>query len=144
MFMNIMSVKMTGALGMSLFLYCKGRVPRDFRLQVFYMWTPVGSRVSILDTFNHLFKLSAVWYCSYCLPLVSMTAMENLTPVSLIPVAILRLVSRWCTLTCEYLQEFSKKFKMTLELFSGAWGKMIHEKIWSKKSRDTAPLKKAN
>jgi hypothetical protein len=58
-----------------------------------------------------------------------MTAMENLTPVSLIPVAILRLVSRWCTLTCEYLQEFSKKFKMTLELFSGAWGKMIHEKI---------------
>ncbi len=25
-------------------------------------------------------------------------------------------------------------------LFSGAWGKMIHEKVWNKKSRDTVPL----
>jgi hypothetical protein len=33
-----------------------------------------------------------------------------------------------CTLTCEYLPEFSKKFEMTLVLFSGAWGKTIHEK----------------
>ncbi len=31
-------------------------------------------------------------------------------------------------LTCEYLREVSKKFKMTLMLFSGAWGKVIHEK----------------
>ncbi len=32
-------------------------------------------------------------------------------------------------LTCEYLQDFYKKFEMTLMLFfSGAWGKMIHEK----------------
>jgi hypothetical protein len=28
---------------------------------------------------------------------------------------------RWCTFT------FSKKFEMTLMLFSGAWGKIIHE-----------------
>ncbi len=35
---------------------------------------------------------------------------------------------RWCTLTCEYLREFSKKFEMNLMLFSGAWGKVIHEK----------------
>ncbi len=34
----------------------------------------------------------------------------------------------WCTLTCEYLRKFSKKFEMTLLLFSGAWGKVIHEK----------------
>jgi hypothetical protein len=34
----------------------------------------------------------------------------------------------WCTFTCEYLHEFSKKFEMTLMLFSGAWRKMIHEK----------------
>jgi hypothetical protein len=27
-------------------------------------------------------------------------------------------------------------------LFSGAWGKMIHEKIGSKKFRDTVPLNK--
>jgi hypothetical protein len=30
---------------------------------------------------------------------------------------------------------------MALVLFSGAWGKMIHEKNLSKKSRDTVPLK---
>jgi hypothetical protein len=33
-----------------------------------------------------------------------------------------------CTLTCEYLPEFSKKFEMILMLLSGAWGKAIHEK----------------
>ncbi len=50
----------------------------------------------------------------------------------------------WCTLTCEYLRDFPTKFKMTLMLFSGDWGKwvkMIHEKSWSKKSRDTVPLR---
>jgi hypothetical protein len=31
-------------------------------------------------------------------------------------------------LTGEYLREFSKKFEMTLLFFSGAWGKVIHEK----------------
>jgi hypothetical protein len=35
---------------------------------------------------------------------------------------------RWGTLTCKYLCNFSKKFHMTVRLFSGAWGKMIHEK----------------
>jgi hypothetical protein len=29
---------------------------------------------------------------------------------------------------CEYLLEFSKKFEMPLQLYSGAWGKVIHEK----------------
>ncbi len=29
-------------------------------------------------------------------------------------------------------------------LMSEAWGKMIHEKTWSKKSRDTDPLNKYN
>jgi hypothetical protein len=41
--------------------------------------------------------------------------------VSLIP-------ARRCTLTCEYLRQFSKKFEMTQMLFSGDWGKMINEK----------------
>ncbi len=35
---------------------------------------------------------------------------------------------QWCTLSCEYLCEFSKKFEMALMVFSGAWGKLIHEK----------------
>jgi hypothetical protein len=36
--------------------------------------------------------------------------------------------------------DFWKNLKRPLVLFSGAWGKMIHEKTWSKKSRDTVPL----
>ena len=54
----------------------------------------------------------------------------NLPPVSLSPVANLPPVSliRWQTLTCEYLREFSKKFKTVLMGYSGAGGKLIHEK----------------
>ncbi len=32
--------------------------------------------------------------------------------------------------------------EMILLLLSGAWGKVIHEKTWSKKSRDTVPVGK--
>ncbi len=35
---------------------------------------------------------------------------------------------QWCTLTCEYLCEFSKKLKTVLMGYSGAGGKLIHEK----------------
>jgi hypothetical protein len=42
---------------------------------------------------------------------------------------------------CEYFREFSKKFEMVLMGYSGAGGKLIHEKTRSKKSRDTVPLK---
>jgi hypothetical protein len=31
-------------------------------------------------------------------------------------------------LSCEYLGEFSKKFKTVLMGYSGAWGKLIHRK----------------
>jgi hypothetical protein len=39
-----------------------------------------------------------------------------------------------CTLTgeCEYIRKFSKKFEITLMLFSGAWGKKIHKKPGAK------------
>ncbi len=46
------------------------------------------------------------------------------------------------TMTCEYLQEFSKKFEMILMLFSGAWGKMIHEKNLQQKISWHCPFKK--
>ncbi len=45
---------------------------------------------------------------------------------------------RWCTLNCEYLREFSEKFETALLVYSGACGKLIHEK--SQKSRGTVPL----
>ncbi len=35
---------------------------------------------------------------------------------------------RWCTLTCEYLREFLKKFETVLTQYSGAGGKLIHQK----------------
>jgi hypothetical protein len=42
-------------------------------------------------------------------------------------------------LTWKYLREFSKKFEVTLTLFSGAWVKMIHEK--EAKNLATLPFK---
>ncbi len=35
---------------------------------------------------------------------------------------------RWCTLSREYLREFSKKIEMAVIVYSDAWGKLIHEK----------------
>ncbi len=32
------------------------------------------------------------------------------------------------TVSCEYLREFSKKFETALMVYSGDWGKLIHEK----------------
>ncbi len=63
----------------------------------------------------------------------------NLPPVSTIPVvnchqyqrhrrSICHQRQRWCTLICEYFSEFSNKFKTALMGYSGAWGKLIHEK----------------
>ncbi len=122
-----------------------------------FVWTPLGSRVNtyINCCLQVHFNVSAAWYGSHYL---STTPVANLQPVSLIPVAICHRCcwhqrqicrqyrwhrwqichpcqqhkrnrwNRWCTLTCEYLREFSKKFEMTLMLFSGAWGMVIHEK----------------
>ncbi len=42
---------------------------------------------------------------------------------------------RWCSLRCEYLREFSKKFETSLMVYSGAWGNLIHEKTRSRKER---------
>jgi hypothetical protein len=39
-----------------------------------------------------------------------------------------RFAVRWCTLTREHLREFSKKFETVLMEYSGAGGKLIHEK----------------
>ncbi len=56
---------------------------------------------------------------------------------------VLQICRRWrmCTFTCEYLRKFLKKIEITLLLFSGAWGKMIHEKNLKQKSCVTAALR---
>ncbi len=35
---------------------------------------------------------------------------------------------RWCTLSCEFLRDISKKFETALMVYWGAVGKLIHEK----------------
>jgi hypothetical protein len=50
------------------------------------------------------------------LPPVSLTPVANLPPVSLAKLVtkFAAGVIRWCTLTCKYLREFSKKFETVL------------------------------
>ncbi len=40
---------------------------------------------------------------------------------------------RWCTLSREYLREFSKKFEMAVMVYLDAWGKLIDEKNQKRK-----------
>ncbi len=35
---------------------------------------------------------------------------------------------RWQTLSCKYLREFLKKLETAIIVYSGAWGKVVHEK----------------
>ncbi len=48
---------------------------------------------------------------------------------------------RWSTLICEYLREFSKKFETILMGYSGAGGKLIHEKNQEQKISWHCPFK---
>ncbi len=48
---------------------------------------------------------------------------------------------RWCTLSHEYLREFSKKFEMAVIVYSDAWGKLIHEKNQQSKISWHCPFK---
>jgi hypothetical protein len=71
------------------------------------------------------------------LPLATLTPVTNLPPVSTKPAELVAKDAAGVVdtghkftvgvldtngATCEYLREFLKKFKMTLVLFSGAWG----------------------
>ncbi len=47
----------------------------------------------------------------------------------------------WSTLSCEYLREFSKKFETAQMLYSGASGKLIHEKNQNQKISWHCPFK---
>jgi hypothetical protein len=45
--------------------------------------------------------------------------------------------NRWCTFSCEYLRDFSKKIERALIGYSGDWGKLIMKKTLNQKSRGT-------
>ncbi len=51
---------------------------------------------------------------------------------------------RWCTLTCEYLHEFLKKFETLLMEYTGAGGKMIHVRNQKQKISWHCPFKGTN
>ncbi len=87
-----------------------------------FFWTPLGSRFSTKIKFvlQVHFKLTVVWYCSQCLP-----------PVSLIPVVNLHL---WISL------RIFEKIEITLMLFSGAWGEDDSWKKSEAKNRLTLSL----
>ncbi len=66
----------------------------------------------------------------------------SLVPVLLIPVAKLPPVSLIPVVHLDLrIHEFSKKFETVLMGYSGAKGKLLHEKNQRQKSRDTVPLK---
>jgi hypothetical protein len=108
----------------------------------YFVWTPLGSRVNIYINFRlqFHFKDSAAWFCFHILPpvsltpcrryhwyryrivipvycIISLTTVANLPPVSLTPVVLLDL-----------RREFSTKFDTVLMGYSGAGGKLAHEK----------------
>jgi hypothetical protein len=61
------------------------------------------------------------------LPPVLLTQVANLPPVS---TTLAKMVAKFAAgdLTFEYVREFSKKFETVLMGYSGAGGKLIHEK----------------
>jgi hypothetical protein len=110
----------------------------------YLVWTPLVSIVNLRNIFAFKFTLRSqqpdvvpIICISKGAPLVSLilvsttlaklvakfavgvTLVANLPPVSL---------NWWCTFTCEYLREFSKKIETVLMGYSGAGGKLIHEK----------------
>ncbi len=77
--------------------------------------------------------LRASVLCALCTRLFRLINMQN---------GVLRSTGRyrWCTLTCDYLREFSKTFETVLMEYSGAGGKLIHEKKSEAKNLVTLPL----
>jgi hypothetical protein len=101
------------------------KIEKSFNQKNFhnFVWTPVGSRVNIY--LNFAFKLTLRCLQPDIVPIIFHRCSVNDTGGKFAA----GFVDTSCTLTCECLREFSKIFEMTLLLFSGAWGKVIHEKI---------------
>jgi hypothetical protein len=77
-----------------------------------FVWAPLGSRVNIYCIYIFAFKFT----------------LRRLQPDIVLIICHRCRWHRWCTLTCEYLREFSKKFETVLMGHSGAGGKLIHTK----------------
>ncbi len=123
-------------------LWHRWQMEKIFNQKNNFIWSPLGSRGNIYINFclQVHFQVSAAWYCSNYLPPVSTTQGKLVAKFASgvvdtkFAAGVLAAIChwcywhRWCTLTCEYLRQFSKKFEMILMLLSGALGKVIHEK----------------
>ncbi len=110
----------------------------------YFFRTSLGSRVNIYKNFclQVHFKVSAAWYsCHYLPPVANLPPRGDVDTGGQFATGVVDTSGknggkicrrcrwyRWCTFTCEYLREFSKKFEMVLMGYSGAGGKLIHEK----------------
>ncbi len=91
--------------------------------------TPVGTMGTISDWGT--WRKKFIYICANSTVLL----IFHLPPVTTTP-------HRWCTLSCEYLREFSKKFETAL--MSGAWGKLIHVENLKSKISLHCPFKHAS
>ncbi len=89
----------------------KGTVPRDFLLQFFHVSVSPKPRNWV-----------SPWVCFFFSKIPRDFLRSRCTT------SVVDTWYRWYALTCECLHEFSKKFEMSILFFSGAWGKMTHEK----------------
>ncbi len=116
----------------------------------YFVPTPLGRRFNIYIKFclQVHFKVSAAWYCSHYLPLVSLTGGKFAAGVvgtgSNLPMVVP--VAKFAAGVFDaggalWLASVSENFQNDPKVIFRGFGEgVIHEKTWSKKSRDTVPL----
>ncbi len=130
----------------------KGTVSRDFLLLVLFMrysqlkvchrcqrhrWQMEKSsiRKMLIILFGNLWVVEETNLSIFAFKFTFRCLQPDIVPI---------ICHRWCTLTCEYLRKFSKKFEMILMLLSRAWGKVIHGKNLKQKISWHCPFKARN
>ncbi len=115
---------------------------RDFKLQILFMnhLPPKPLKITV-GSFQIFSNIRGDIRKSRCTTGINVAPVARCKQSDIVPIICHKCRShRWCTLSCEYSCEFSKKFEIAFVGYSGAWGKLIHEKSWSLKSRGIAPL----
>jgi hypothetical protein len=101
----------------------KGTVSRDFRLLLFSCISFTQAREYTIKAISNFFRKFAEIFAAQGATLVSTTPVANgKTKIRKI------LIILFGQLDLQISSRIFKKFEMTLMTFSGAWGKVIHEK----------------
>ncbi len=92
-----------------------------------FVGTPLDSRVKIYINFclQVHFKVSAAWYCSHCLPPVSTTSVANFPLVAKFAAGVVDIGGKFAA---GINDTGGKKIETIPMVYSGAGGKLIHEK----------------